>query len=194
MAPKRASLLGLPAELRNNIYEQVVITKCCLDGIKEPALLAVSRQIRAEAFSIFYGGSTFTLPHDVLKWVLPDLSEQQLSAINQLELYASSERHPRPSAQSYLKEIERVIAHCIDEHEQRGLRREDLFIRLCLACDCDFGVPATELDRVQIEVRENRFYFTLTDPVANEEMDAVDTEDDYDAGFTADSMLEDFLI
>ena len=51
-------LLELPAELRNRIYREVLITGGCIDvtreSISQPPLLRACRQIRAEAKSIYY--------------------------------------------------------------------------------------------------------------------------------------------
>ncbi|CAK4033890.1 Hypothetical predicted protein [Lecanosticta acicola] len=60
---KECSLLGLPAELRNRIYEMVLqeeqqihVTK---QGYSRSPFLSVCRQIRSEALKIFYYGNKF---------------------------------------------------------------------------------------------------------------------------------------
>ncbi|KAK5168810.1 uncharacterized protein LTR77_006119 [Saxophila tyrrhenica] len=71
---KRASLLGLPAELRNVIYFMVLNnnTGGYLDlsidasNHQQPAILRTSRQIREEAIKIWYGNS-FVLYTDRFK-------------------------------------------------------------------------------------------------------------------------------
>ena len=61
---QQSSLLGLPPEIRNNIFALVVVRSRPLGPlwngamIKEPALVATCRQIRSEALSLFYGDNT----------------------------------------------------------------------------------------------------------------------------------------
>ncbi|CAK3936123.1 Hypothetical predicted protein [Lecanosticta acicola] len=59
-------LLNLPAELRNEIYELVLVSSGRIEltttrpkSLREPAFLAISRQIRTEATAIYYGSNTF---------------------------------------------------------------------------------------------------------------------------------------
>ncbi|KAK0336000.1 hypothetical protein LTR91_019827 [Friedmanniomyces endolithicus] len=62
-------LMTLPPELRNIIYEAVLVVKddyvriCCHDDPpwQEPPLLCVSKTIRAEASSIYYKGNDFII-------------------------------------------------------------------------------------------------------------------------------------
>lgn len=59
---KRFNLLGLPAELRNRVYHLAAVNeKQSLSLPAFPALLHVSRQVRAEAAGIFFGCNTFCL-------------------------------------------------------------------------------------------------------------------------------------
>ncbi|KAK4893552.1 hypothetical protein LTR27_008019 [Elasticomyces elasticus] len=79
-------LLELPAELRNRIFELVVVkpqpirTACCKPCIKDqnswaderllpqqPAITRANRQLRAEVLPIFYGLNTFRIPHNILR-------------------------------------------------------------------------------------------------------------------------------
>lgn len=77
-----ASLLELPAELRNQIYREAVVIP---DGVhidlsdmngpntKQPALLHACRQIRAEAITLYYLENKFhiTIPSEDGKRMLP---------------------------------------------------------------------------------------------------------------------------
>ena len=68
------TFLDLPAELRNRIYHLTLVcsdpisghyvrvlkdAELRYDGIKEPAVLQASRQVRSEALPILYGSNTF---------------------------------------------------------------------------------------------------------------------------------------
>ena len=59
---KGASLLTIPAELRNTIYEHVLLRKQRIDlneTSKPPGLLATCRQIRKETIAIYFKGNDF---------------------------------------------------------------------------------------------------------------------------------------
>lgn len=62
---KGCHLLKLPGELRNRIYELVIVEKGRLKitakGPGQPALLRTCRQIRREAGTIYYGSNDFSL-------------------------------------------------------------------------------------------------------------------------------------
>lgn len=61
----KISFLDLPAELRNHIYKDALVTSKAVDllkdkpYIKEPALLQINRQIRSEGLPVFYGANRF---------------------------------------------------------------------------------------------------------------------------------------
>ncbi|KAK5720199.1 hypothetical protein LTR15_007472 [Elasticomyces elasticus] len=63
----KSSLLSLPPELRNNIYELVLLTTVPLPrfsaslSTRVPTLLHVNQQIRDEAISIYYGRAAIEL-------------------------------------------------------------------------------------------------------------------------------------
>ncbi|KAK3109936.1 hypothetical protein LTR53_016293 [Teratosphaeriaceae sp. CCFEE 6253] len=64
-ASDSSRLLGLPPGLRNMIYEACLVSPNGIDvaepsQAREPALLAVCRQIRSEALGIFYSKNVFT--------------------------------------------------------------------------------------------------------------------------------------
>jgi hypothetical protein len=79
-APQSAPLLNLPAEIRNQIYSEVLVSNNTVhcDVSILPSLiqfLHVCRQIRGEAESIFWGENTFyailenTVPNRIEEWV-----------------------------------------------------------------------------------------------------------------------------
>lgn len=68
--PERASLLGLPGELRNQIYDYIINVGCqgdealefhCVqqDQFQQPALCRVNRQLRAEVLDLYYEHAEF---------------------------------------------------------------------------------------------------------------------------------------
>ncbi|KAK4500662.1 hypothetical protein PRZ48_008851 [Zasmidium cellare] len=62
---KKLHLLTLPAEVRNHIYEEVLVESDNINvpatGMKQPALLRVCGQIRDEVTQMYYGQNIFTL-------------------------------------------------------------------------------------------------------------------------------------
>ena len=81
----KTPLLDLPAEVRNQIFievlirEQPIVLRVWLPMITEPPLLATSRRIRDEAMPIFYGGNVFTSRRpSVMKQFLEHCSDEQL--------------------------------------------------------------------------------------------------------------------
>ena len=72
----RSPFLNLPAEIRNIIYDLVLVKAKPISvtdsqsvhtpagikrGVKQPSLLRVCRAIRAETLSVFYSGNNFTI-------------------------------------------------------------------------------------------------------------------------------------
>lgn len=73
MQQEPLTLLNIPAEIRNKIYREVLVSSRHFTVTNHPfpercdtALLCVSKQIHAEAASIFYGESVFEFPSDLL--------------------------------------------------------------------------------------------------------------------------------
>lgn len=110
--PTTAPLLKLPAELRNQIYELCITfdvqtlkvhshvklrgngrfsynqDRCAPFWVTEPALLHVSRAIRAEASSIFYGMQTFPVYHAfTLRAWLFCLGPERRALLRRVECY-----------------------------------------------------------------------------------------------------------
>jgi hypothetical protein len=71
-------LLSLPPELRNRIYEMVLVQSQTVmvapAGISEPALLSTAKQVRNEAIQIYYGQNIFHItidnlnPYPLVRW------------------------------------------------------------------------------------------------------------------------------
>jgi len=66
--PSSSSLFKLPPELRNEIYELALLKDQPIyishnARLREPALLAINRQVRAEGLPLYYGVNTFALGH-----------------------------------------------------------------------------------------------------------------------------------
>ncbi|KAK5124414.1 hypothetical protein LTR85_001631 [Meristemomyces frigidus] len=63
--PKPLSLLGLPGELRNNIYRQVLVSDQSVvidkDSHAQPALLQACKQMREEASAFYYKENHFNV-------------------------------------------------------------------------------------------------------------------------------------
>jgi len=76
--PATSLFLALPAELRNQIYREALVTDMPLSidaqqptSIVEPALMRINRQVRRETLPIYYGENPFYLMvHDLNARVL----------------------------------------------------------------------------------------------------------------------------
>ena len=96
---KSISFLDLPAEIRNEIYSVALKGKrwaipirrdnsgTLAPAVQEPALLAVSRQIRNESIDIFYGSNDFRT-YDIYKF-LDQLSSEKIARLRALHAFDS---------------------------------------------------------------------------------------------------------
>lgn len=74
--PPKASLLGLPAELRNEIYRWSLVVPNTITNnngatLRQPALLRCCQQTRREGMSIFLAENTFAVFVRNHNWTLP---------------------------------------------------------------------------------------------------------------------------
>ena len=92
LSPEAPSpLMALPPELRNSIYEYTLLRSGPITVatsspyIREPSILAVSRKIRDEALTFWYGDNDIVVPGSVLSMnFLRSRSDQQLRAVRSL--------------------------------------------------------------------------------------------------------------
>lgn len=129
----------LPAELRNRIYELVLVegTVEVFRHIrkiwKSPALLHTSRQIRAEASSIYFGGNSFLitgfLHHDryLSSWlrVLPAPSRAAIQRV-----YSEDRVRHADEVALRIEALRRLV-----QAEGVGLERVEWFVRQALGPD-----------------------------------------------------------
>lgn len=137
---RRTTFFDLPAELRNPIYELLVVedgpiripyhaNRTTVDRPSEPALLAVNRQIRIESRGVFYGVNIFRASgFESAAQTLMKLNVFQLKPIRRLEINMS----PCPLSASDLKR-EIYVWGCLWE---KGFRKDAIFYRCLLA-----GIP-----------------------------------------------------
>lgn len=125
----QASLLGLPAELRNRIYTLEVthehnlymttlkpepqgrlISERSLPT-KEPPILLIWRQIRNEALPIFYGQNIFQASDllEFLQW-LRNLSSQTRDKLRHVRLVDRKPRSDIVSAAEKVRELETALS------------------------------------------------------------------------------------
>jgi hypothetical protein len=88
------TFLDLPPELRNEIYSYMLVRKGVVEiktvapYVLEPALLAVNRQIRSEALTIFYGENTFQIAGSTLiTKFLRTAGEEKIRALRDVKIY-----------------------------------------------------------------------------------------------------------
>jgi len=118
----QAGLFKLPAELRNLIYELVIIERRSVSippaedrTHVKPGLLQVNREIRAEALPIYYGGTHFR-GHDhvkVIRWFqsLPDDQLRMLRCVSlSNEWYSETDKYVRFSR--ILQDVDKALDKC----------------------------------------------------------------------------------
>ena len=123
------TFLDLPSELRNEIYSCALPMSLTISVrnvqpyVLEPALCAVSHQVRSESLTMFYGDNIFEVKGSspAVKF-LRSMSDQQLRSLRTLHISCDVLR-PIGEAQERIK-------HHLLEFGGRGLRRQA--IRFCV--------------------------------------------------------------
>lgn len=131
----KMELLDLPTELRDYIYALVVQQHepirlpyhtsvapfTTISRPPEPALLAVNRQIRMEAMSVFYGDNVFRCSRpDTARSFLRELNECQIKRLRKLEILFG------PSSPRIQADLHQLGS----EFSGRGLRKEAVWMRV----------------------------------------------------------------
>lgn len=116
-------MLGLPAELRDQIYRYALISNeaISLDNRRgrahiELSLLAVSHQFRSETVKMFYSENTFAAPDTAYaeKW-LDSLGEDRMEVITSLRAFhpgaavGAAENLPNRWREYLRKEVQRIV-------------------------------------------------------------------------------------
>lgn len=122
--PPKTELLDLPAELRNNIWEYALsdpepirLTWSMVSGlsrVKQPALTAVSRQVRTESLAIFYHSNVFqAIRFSSITEFLRSLDQKQVKHLHHLR-YDCTFR--------YLTDIEPTLKNMETDLKTMGFR------------------------------------------------------------------------
>lgn len=141
IAPTPYGLLDVPPEIRNGIYGYLVIhnhalalndpntqptqdrpNMCAQQKHGEPALAAVSRQIRHEVLAVFYGRNSFTIflkfAADEMCAIINHSSEQCLGSLRRLTIwFANDQRYT--NVVPWARMLEEKLSH-LREMEYTG--------------------------------------------------------------------------
>ncbi|KAK3691795.1 hypothetical protein LTR37_018394 [Vermiconidia calcicola] len=145
------TFLALPAELRNEIYALVVVQDYQIElpllppYVRQPKLLGVNRQIRAEALSIYYGENVFQIQGSTsAAQFMRSVPEEGLRALRSLQIYC-------PVVLS-VKDARNRLLQLFGRYKERGLRRQTLKLEI----DTDDGhiwVDLRQLKRLEEELK-----------------------------------------
>ncbi|KAK3714999.1 hypothetical protein LTR37_007489 [Vermiconidia calcicola] len=123
------AFLDLPAELRNEIYALVVVQDDQIElpllppYVRQPKLLGVNRQIRAEALSIYYGENVFQIQGSTsAAQFMRSVSEEGLRALRSLQIYC-------PVVLT-VKDAMARSQQLFGRYKERGLRRQTLKLQV----------------------------------------------------------------
>ncbi len=93
-SPQTSKFFELPPELRNVIYAyvftrpDVVAINSTVPYVREPAILAVNRQMRLEGLLMFYGENTFQIDGSVLiTKFLRTAREEKIRALGNVQIF-----------------------------------------------------------------------------------------------------------
>lgn len=145
-AQPKASLPGLPAELRSEIYRLALIDPYPIEiefgrgeaWVDEPGLLTASREIRAESLPIFYGGDVLQAGSPLhTSWFLGCTPRYKLRLIRGLQAFNRHLSYPVCTVQKRMEEWAGFLG-------EDGLREEAIHIRV-FADGKFIWVPVTRL-------------------------------------------------
>ena len=122
--------MDLPAELRNHIFGLLLVQPKAIEVspirpfVKEPALLAVSRQVRSETMSIWYAENSFLIngSSPAVKF-LRSRNDQQLRSLRSVKMTSEKSKQMKEAPRAWAEHLQKKVETMMREFEGRGLRR-----------------------------------------------------------------------
>lgn len=132
-AEQSKTIFDLPAELRTDIWDMVIVQEPLIKVspirpfVKEPALLAVNRQIRSEAMSIWYADNDFEVmgSSPAIKF-LRSRNDEQVRSMRSLCITTEKSDLMGSQPRAWVEYLRKKVETVMRESEPRGLRRKAL--------------------------------------------------------------------
>lgn len=123
------SILDLPPEIRNGIWTMAIVQDAPIPiapmrpFLREPALLAVSEQIRSETMSIWYAENVFEMmgSSPAMRF-LRSRTDQQLRSIRSLCITSEKSDVMKQTPRSWLQHLQQKTVTLMREFGSRGFR------------------------------------------------------------------------
>lgn len=130
-------IMDLPPEIRNDIWTLAIVQQQPIDVapirpfLKEPALLAVNRQVRSETMSVWYAEHAFQIMGSVpaVKF-LRSRADQQLRSLRSVRITSEKSEMMRKAPRAWIEHLRKRIESLMWEFEERGLRKSALKFQL----------------------------------------------------------------
>lgn len=156
------TILDLPAEIRNDIWSMLVLQQPAISVspfrpfVKEPALLAVNRQIRSEAMSIWYAEHDFQIDGSspAVKF-LRSRNDQQLRSMRSLCISSEKSKDMRDAPRTWAEHSRKKLETLMREFEPRGLRRKALKFQV-IKEDAITWIDGIELQGHEVDGRPDK--------------------------------------
>lgn len=129
-ADSSTTITDLPPEIRNDIWTMLLVQPKAIavsptrPFVKEPALLAVNRQIRSETMSIWYAENSFLIDGSspAVKF-LRSRDDQQLRSLRSVHISSEKSKQMKEAPRAWSEHLQKKVETIMREFEERGFRR-----------------------------------------------------------------------